>query len=130
VVSYVDTWVVLSGAVALLLCLLTYGFQMRGVISRLKWNHHVLWLHMDCLGWWVFAFTRSTGAIEGAGSNRINVSNWLNGKEYLALYDRVLTGLAQRQLAATRVGITIAAILVGYGLLRYFGVIVLANTVV
>jgi hypothetical protein len=42
----------------------------------------------------------------------------------------VLKGLAQRQLRALRVGIIVASILVVYGLLRYFGVIVFPGTAV
>jgi hypothetical protein len=128
--SHVDIWVVFSGAVALLFYQFVYAFQTRGIISRLKSNHHILWLQMDCPSWWVLSLSRGSGAIEAPGSNRINVTNWLNGKEYLGLNDPVLTRLARRQLAALRVAMTIGAVLMVYGMLRYFGVLAFSDAVV
>jgi hypothetical protein len=129
--THVDAWVVFAGAAVLLLTQLVSALDLRAIITRLKMNHHVLWLRMECPSWWFLTITLGRGAaLDIPGSNRINIISWLSNKEYLLLNDSVLTRFAQRQRIANRVGVTIALLVLGYGLLRHYGVVGIADAVV
>jgi hypothetical protein len=128
-VTRVDAWVVFLGVALLLLTQLVSALDLRAIIARLKASYHVLWVRMECPSWWYLAITLGRGASEIPGSSRIRIISWLSNKEYLGLNDPVITRLAQRQKIADRLSLTIALLVLGYGLLRHYGVVSISDAV-
>jgi hypothetical protein len=122
--SLVDTLMVLAVAALLLAAEATSSLYLRKIISRLNSNHHVLWLKMGCPSRWYLALGRDSSP--DIGTQRINLALWLYNEEYVALNDADITRMARRRAFLDRVGLALMALLGGYGVLRYYG---LLNTI-
>jgi hypothetical protein len=121
-----DAWVVFSGVAFVFLIQIVSVLDSRAIIAHLNLNHHVLWIKMGCPSFWRLVFTRGH-ELEDPGPDRINILGWLSDKEYLELNDSVLTRLAQRERILDYLGLFIVVLVLGYGLLRHYGVLAAPN---
>ena len=126
----VDIWVLFTGVALLFLTQLASALHLRAMVSRLKLDHHVIWLKMNCPSWWRLSFARGSDALQSPGSDRISFWVWLAYKEYLDLNDSVITTLARKQRNMNRLGLTVGVLLFAFLLLRHFGVIKIRSDVV
>ena len=121
--SPVDSLVVLvAGASALGLALMFFA-NARRLIGRLELSHHVLWLSMGCPSAFFWTLSRGGDRFTNVGANRVSLTVWLSDEGYLDLNDPVITKLVRQRDFLGRVSLALIVALIGYGAIRYSGLL-------